>query len=192
MGRVVAGADDLGEPLRVLLVEDDVAYAELVLGMLAAELPGAELDVSATLASAREALAARPDVVIADLSLPAVQGLEVVGALRTACPETAVLVLTGHDDGDFALQAIGAGADDCLVKGGHDAAQLGTAVRRAAQRAWTQAVRQRGERCAAHLLEAVDSATCAVDADGRPAAHTRFGAAGPAGRPAPAHRGRAA
>ena len=128
----MAGTNEVAEPLRVLLIEDDVSYAELVLEMLAAELPCAELSASATQAGARAALAADPDVVIADLSLPDAEGLEVVGALRTACPRTAVLVLTRHDDGDFALEAIRAGADDCLVKGGHDAAQLGTAVRRVA------------------------------------------------------------
>ena len=100
----MAGTDELAEPLHVLLVEDDVSYAELVLEMLAAELPGAELSASATLAGARAALAADPDVVIADLALPDAEGLEVVSALRTACPRTAVLVLTRHDDGDFARE----------------------------------------------------------------------------------------
>jgi len=143
-----------------------VVYAGLVLDMLADELPDAEVGAEASLAGAREALSTDLDVVSADLSLPDAEGLDVVGELRTACPETAVIVLTRHDDGAFALQAIAAGADDCLVRGTHDATQLATAVRRAVQRVRAQAVRHRRERFAATLLEAAESATCAVDANG--------------------------
>ena len=162
----MARSEDAGPPMRVLLVEDDVPYAELVMAMLADELPDAELDCAVSLADARTALSVEPDIVIADLSLPDAEGLEVVGALRLACPDTAVIVLSRHDDDEFALDAIAAGADDCLVKGRHDAAQLGTAVRRAVQRVRAHAVRQRRERFAASLLEANDGPTCAVDGSG--------------------------
>ncbi|MCW2614892.1 MAG: hypothetical protein JWN08_1886, partial [Frankiales bacterium] len=158
---------DADPPLRLLVVEDDLTYAEIVTRMLREQLPDAEVELATTLAAARTSLQRELDLVLADLSLPDAAGLEVVSALRTACPETAVVVLSRHDSGDFALQAIAAGADDCLVKGEHDGPQLRTTVLRAVQRVRAQAVRQRRERFAASLLDAADSPTCAVDGDGR-------------------------
>lgn len=52
--------------------------------MLARELPDAELDSAVSLTGARAALSTDPDVVIADVSLPDAEGLEVVVALPTA------------------------------------------------------------------------------------------------------------
>ena len=77
----MARSQDADRPLRVLLVEDDVAYAELVLGCS----PGSSRTPSWTPRAAspvRAALSTDPDVV--DVSLPDAEGLEVVAAPPTA------------------------------------------------------------------------------------------------------------
>lgn len=154
-------------PLRLLLVADDVDHSAVVVDLLRGCLPTAEVRVVEDLAAARSALAVAPDLVLADLSLPDADALEVVAALRTACPGTAVVVLCRHDDDGFALRAIAAGADDCLVKGSHDAVVLATVVTRSVERVRAQTARQRREHFAASLLESTESATCAVDRAGR-------------------------
>ena len=63
-------------PLRVLLVEDSQADADLLVDMLEDELPNAEVIVSATMAEAVPLLAQQLDIVITDLSLPDADGLE--------------------------------------------------------------------------------------------------------------------
>src|SRR3546814_3004079 len=63
-----------------------------------------------------KALQARPEIVITDLSMPGINGIEVVRRLREALPETRVLVLTMHMEDEYVLQAVRAGASGYLVK----------------------------------------------------------------------------
>ncbi|MBE9126817.1 MULTISPECIES: ATP-binding protein [unclassified Coleofasciculus] len=57
------------------------------------------------------------DAVLLDLSLPDSDGLETVAEFHTSLPEIPIVVLTGFDDEDFALEAVAIGAQDYLVKG---------------------------------------------------------------------------
>src|SRR3546814_13049417 len=61
-----------------------------------------------------KALQARPEIVITDLSMPGINGIEVVRRLREALPETRVLVLTMHMEDAYVLQAVRAGASGYL------------------------------------------------------------------------------
>jgi DNA-binding NarL/FixJ family response regulator len=61
-------------------------------------------------------LATRPDIVITDLSMPRLNGIEVVRRLRQALPDTRVLVLTMHQEDQYVLQAVRVGASGYLVK----------------------------------------------------------------------------
>lgn len=146
-------------PLRLLLVEDDVAYARLVRAQLAERLPHAVLDVTTTLQETRARLVPAHDGVLTDLSLPDGDGLDVVRALRTAVPDTALVVLSRRQGDPDALSVIAAGADDCLIKGAHDGAQLVAVLLRAIGRARATRERQRREGVAARLLEAAQTPT---------------------------------
>ena len=62
------------------------------------------------------ALRLRPDVIITDLSMPGLSGLDVLARLKTERLESKVIVLTMHHDGDLATDAIREGAQGFLLK----------------------------------------------------------------------------
>jgi diguanylate cyclase (GGDEF)-like protein len=153
-------------PLRVLVVEDAAADAELLAAMLEVELPGAVLRIAATLAGGLELLADPVDAVITDLSLPDADHLSALLAIRAAVPDMPVLVLTGRRDSELGMAAMIAGADDYLLKGSLDSHALATAVQYAVQRRKHQQANRRFERLALSLLDSMESPTCAVSHSG--------------------------
>ena len=64
----------------------------------------------------RLALALRPDVVLMDVSMPALDGVEATRQITRLAPESQVVMLTMHADGDVMARAIQAGAVGYLVK----------------------------------------------------------------------------
>lgn len=109
--------------IRVLFVEDDPADARLIRvflqrmrGIGPVELEHADR-LETALALLRQASF---DVVLLDLSLPDSSGFGTLLRVQQAAPDTAVVVLTGLDDPDFAIEAVHAGAQDYLVKGQGD------------------------------------------------------------------------
>jgi len=97
----------------VLLVDDDPSVERLVADCL----PGAVLERVGRLAAALERLAADPwDAVLLDVSLPDCIGLEAVRVLNARAPQVPVVVLTGLEEEDLALNAVQQGAEDYLVK----------------------------------------------------------------------------
>ncbi len=58
----------------------------------------------------------RPDVAVIDISMPALDGLEVVSQLKTRLPELPVLMLTMHEEAQYVVRAIEAGAMGYLTK----------------------------------------------------------------------------
>jgi DNA-binding NarL/FixJ family response regulator len=103
--------------MRVLIADDHTMVRESLVSVLQAE---GDVQVVAQAADGIEALEkailTRPDVVIADLSMPHLNGIEVVRRLREALPDTKVLVLTMHREDEYVLQAVRAGASGYLVK----------------------------------------------------------------------------
>jgi len=103
--------------MRVLIADDHTMVRESLVSVLQA---AGDMQVVAQAADGVEAvekaLQTRPDVVIADLSMPRLGGLEVVRRLREALPQTKVLVLTMHGEHEYVLQAVRAGASGYLVK----------------------------------------------------------------------------
>lgn len=122
--------------VRILLVEDNPGDARLLREFLSEDRRlASELVHKASLKDAAFALAESSfDVVLLDLSLPDAQGLETLIKLREGAPRVPILVLTGLDDEDTALQAVQRGAQDYLVKDQVDASVLGRAIRYAIER----------------------------------------------------------
>ncbi|SBT47084.1 response regulator [Micromonospora auratinigra] len=117
--------------LRVMVVDDHPMWREGV----ARDLTEAGYQVVATSGEGRQAVrvapAARPDVVVLDLQLPDVSGVEVVRGLRAALPEVRVLMLSASGEPQSVLDAVKAGATGYLVKSAGPAEFL-DAVRRTA------------------------------------------------------------
>ncbi|GAA1566265.1 response regulator transcription factor [Actinomadura kijaniata] len=103
--------------VRVVVVDDHPVVRAGLLGMLGGE-PGFE--VVAEAADGAEAIAAvartRPDVVLSDLRMPGLDGVELIRRLAETAPRTRVLVLTTYDGADDVIPAIDAGAVGYLLK----------------------------------------------------------------------------
>ncbi|HVU74763.1 MAG TPA: EAL domain-containing protein [Mycobacteriales bacterium] len=122
-------------PPHVLVVEDAPSDRALIRAMLERANPPATTSEAHDLRAALARLADPGiDCVVLDLHLPDSDGLLGLGRLVAAAPETAVIVLTGTDDADLALAAVGAGAQDYLLKGRIDIETLARTVRHAIER----------------------------------------------------------
>lgn len=120
------------EAPRVLVVDDDPDVALLVKTLLERRA-GCRVDVAADGASAIEqACLARPDVVVTDIEMPGLSGLELVEELRRRIPGVPVVVMTAHVSVDYAVSALRAQADEFLTKP-LDSAGLIEAVTRLAE-----------------------------------------------------------
>jgi DNA-binding NtrC family response regulator len=103
------------KPASVLLVDDDAVFRQV----MAHELThlGYQIEAVGTGEAAVRLLAAsEPDVVLLDLRLPGMNGLDVLKAIHTSAPATEVVILTGHGSIDTAIESIRIGAFDYVVK----------------------------------------------------------------------------
>lgn len=103
--------------IRVLLADDHPFYREGVRAMLAAGDHGVSLVAEAASGEEAVELAARdePDVIVMDLTMPGIGGLEAIRRIIERAPRMPVLVLTMHDD-DTVFAALRAGARGYLLK----------------------------------------------------------------------------
>jgi DNA-binding NarL/FixJ family response regulator len=103
-------------PVRVMVVDDHPMWRDAV----ARDLAEAGYDVVATAADGAQALrvmgATRPDVIVLDLQLPDMSGVEVTRGLRAAHPAARVLVLSASGEQQDVLDAVKAGAAGYLLK----------------------------------------------------------------------------
>lgn len=119
----------------ILLVEDDDADARLVTRSLTPYARRASVARATSLKEARAWLHRNAcDVVLLDLSLPDSFGLETVTRLHADAPSLPLVVLTGYDDEDFALDILAHGAQDYLVKGQTDGPLMWRAIQHAIAR----------------------------------------------------------
>lgn len=104
-----------GERFKVLVVDDESSSRDLLKVALAEK--GYETQVAPT---AREALQRidrdRPDLVLTDLKMPGLDGMELMRRIRDQSPDTLVILMTGYASLDSAIAAIREGAYDYLTK----------------------------------------------------------------------------
>ena len=104
-------------PQLIFLVEDHPAMREAYASVLTRE-PGLKVcGVAETAEAALDVLAGAPcDLVVTDVRLPGMNGIELTARLRALRPSLPVLVITGHEDGAFDRRAREAGARAFLPK----------------------------------------------------------------------------
>jgi two-component system, OmpR family, KDP operon response regulator KdpE len=117
---------------RVLVVEDDPLVRAALLRALR-DHGYATSNAAGGLAGLQETVRARPDLVLLDLGLPDLDGLDVLRMIR-AVSAVPVIVVTAHDDETQIVRALDGGADDYLVRP-FGAAQLDARVRAVLRRA---------------------------------------------------------
>jgi DNA-binding NarL/FixJ family response regulator len=104
-------------PVRVLLVDD---HPVLRAGLRLVLTAGDGVEVVGEAETGREAirLAADlvPDVAVVDLGLPDISGLDVTRAIRASLPSIRILIVTMHDEEEYVLGVLEAGADGYLLK----------------------------------------------------------------------------
>ena len=114
---------------RVLVADDHTMIRKGLIAILRAheefEIVGEAADGNEAV---EKALQSRPDVVVLDLSMPRMNGLEAARRIHKALPGTRILVLTMHVDEEYVLRTVRAGASGYMVKDGA-AAELVAAVR---------------------------------------------------------------
>jgi DNA-binding NarL/FixJ family response regulator len=101
-----------------VVIADDHHVVRAGLTQLLATFPGVELVGAASSGTEAVALCAdrRPDVVLMDLELPGLDGIEATRQIRAAQPDAAVVVLTSFSDRELILRALDAGAAGYLLK----------------------------------------------------------------------------
>ena len=123
-------------PLNILLIEDNPGDARIVEILLEeSDLPECRITHCQTLGEGVNKLMENDfDVVLLDLSLPDSRGFETLERLIAAKPDVNVVVMTGYTDKALGLNAVKAGAQDFLMKGGFDAELLAKTLRYAIER----------------------------------------------------------
>lgn len=105
-------------PIRVLIADDHVVMREGISFLLEAEpdiqVVGQASDGQEAWEKARQL---KPDIVLMDITMPGISGLEATRQLRAALPETQVLVLTMHEGDEFFFRMLQAGASGYVLKG---------------------------------------------------------------------------
>jgi DNA-binding response OmpR family regulator len=106
------------QDIKILLIEDNPGDARLIREALSIASEQVAVDWADRLATGLEKTESGAfDAVLLDLSLPDSRGLETFERVHRHAPALPVVVLTGLDDQDLALRAVGQGAQDYLVKG---------------------------------------------------------------------------
>jgi DNA-binding NarL/FixJ family response regulator len=103
--------------IRVVIVDDHAMVREGLTSVLAAD---GDIEVVASAGNGADAVSLvvehRPDVVVMDLSMPVMDGVEATRAVRVAAPQARVLVLTSFSDRERVRRAVDAGASGYQLK----------------------------------------------------------------------------
>jgi len=119
----------MDKPIRVLIVDDHAMVRNGLRQLLSTET---DIKVIAEAANGEEALLISrkivPDVIILDVSMPKLGGLESIALLRETCKECKIVILSMYSSQSLAQEALKAGASAYILKG-DDSDELLTAIR---------------------------------------------------------------
>jgi DNA-binding NarL/FixJ family response regulator len=123
----------MAEPIRVWLIEDHKTYRERLAGTLNRL---EDITCPQCFTACEDALAALlkqdpPNVLLLDVELPGMSGIDAIASLRELAPNTAIVIITVFEDDDKIFRAISAGATGYLLKTS-DVEDITSSVRSAA------------------------------------------------------------
>ena len=97
-----------------------------------------------------------PEIVLTDIKMPGLDGIEVLRRVKAMSPDTEVIVITGHGEMELAIQSLQLDASDFITKPIHDEA-LFVALRRAEEKlAWRRALKHYNETLKTKVREATE------------------------------------
>ncbi|MDX2075850.1 MAG: response regulator transcription factor [bacterium] len=104
-------------PIRIVLADDHTVLRS-GLRLLLNNQPHLSVIAEASTGTQALALASehQPDVLLLDINMPEADGLSIIPQVRQNAPNTKILILTMHEDGNYLQQAIQAGASGYLLK----------------------------------------------------------------------------
>lgn len=107
----------MSEPIRILLADDHRMMRDGIRAILERH-PNFEVvgEASDGREAVHQAQQLQPDVVVMDVSMPLLNGLEAMRQILQGCPNTSVLILTVHEREDLVAQLLSAGASGYLLK----------------------------------------------------------------------------
>jgi len=132
--------DEEHEVREVLLVEDSLIDAQLIRRLLR-RVSSSYYRVTHVRTLNDAVLSAEdlvPDVILADLNLPDSRGTQTVASLQTSYPDIPLVIVSAWEDEAISLRSVKAGAQDYLVKGHIDGANLHRVIRYAIERKRTE------------------------------------------------------
>lgn len=106
--------------IRVVVADDQIIFREMMVSTLAEE---EDLEVVGEATNGEEAIelcrALRPDIILLDINMPRVDGIEATTAIVRISPETKVVILSAFDDDHYVLQLARVGAKGYILKESH-------------------------------------------------------------------------
>ena len=108
----------MGEKIRVLVVDDHTVVRKGLCSLLSAEKYGIHVvgEAADGWEAIQQARQLQPEVILLDLAMPGMGGLEAIPAIRQGNPEARILILTSFAEDDQVVAAINAGAMGYLMK----------------------------------------------------------------------------
>ncbi len=105
------------KPYRIVIAEDHTILREGLRSMLSSN---PDLEIVGEADNGRDAIRRadelRPNLVLMDLSMPKMNGLDAIAEVKSRCPDTKLLVLTIHKAEEYVFESLKAGADGYLLK----------------------------------------------------------------------------
>ena len=140
LGKREGKGEGKGELRDVLLVEDNLIDAQLIRRLLR-RVSSSYYRITHVRTLNDAVLSAEeltPDVILADLNLPDSRGTDTVASLQTSYPDIPLVIVSSWEDEAISLRSVKAGAQDYLVKGHIDGANLHRVIRYAIERKRTE------------------------------------------------------